>query len=116
MAHDHDTPDTAALVAETREQIAALHEWRDDEPGLTRAQERAIAEAGGGFWLKRPCPKHAARFELECPACNAKNAEFVFYPPDAEPPLERLRRLTGDCDTLDLWRDAGFAVPTGGES
>ncbi len=30
-----------------------------------------------GYWAKNPCEKHAGKFGLDCPACNAKNAEYV---------------------------------------
>lgn len=38
----------------------------------------------GGFWTKAPCPKHAGRFNLECPACNSKNA--TYHPPENPAP------------------------------
>ena len=42
-----------------------------------KKREAALVRQGKGFWRKTPCEKHTGRFNLECPACNAKNAEFV---------------------------------------
>jgi hypothetical protein len=41
-----------------------------------------------GFWIKLPCDQHGGhkgRFNLECPACNSKNASWAPYPQPAPP-------------------------------
>lgn len=42
-----------------------------------RAMQTYIASIGKGYWTKKPCDAHYDHFALECPACNAKNDEFV---------------------------------------
>jgi hypothetical protein len=46
----------------------------------TRFPESVLIMIPDGYWQKLPCPKHSKRFELECPACNGKNAERVDKP------------------------------------
>jgi hypothetical protein len=43
----------------------------------TRYPENVLTMIPDGHWRKLPCPKHLKQFQLECPACNGKNAERV---------------------------------------
>lgn len=57
-----------------------------------------------GYWRKLPCPQHVARFELECPACNGKNSEWV-------PTGPKVNDLAGDCiELLKLNDELGVAT------
>jgi hypothetical protein len=105
MSDATQTPDTAAIVAETREQIAALHEWRDEEPAATTPVP--------GY----PAFVESVEYRIDGNIVSEAEWNAAWFPgaTDAEPPLERLRRLTGDCDTADLWRDTGFETPTDGD-
>lgn len=44
---------------------------------LTKRPENILSMLPGGGWIKKPCPSHTQRFNLECPGCNSKNAERV---------------------------------------
>ena len=46
----------------------------------TRHPEDVLTMIPDGHWRKMPCPKHSKQFQLECPACNGKNAERVDKP------------------------------------
>ncbi len=51
--------------------------WPDGSCGrLPRGQGKPPK----GYWRKLPCSEHTAQFNLECPACNGKNAEWVETP------------------------------------
>jgi hypothetical protein len=69
---------TAITTAEVRRRMFALF---DRTPATwcieTRHPENVLTMIPDGYWQKLPCPKHSKRFQLECPACNGKNAERV---------------------------------------
>ena len=59
--------------------------WWSDGRGVVLCQScRSLAAlesrrtaTPSGYWRKLPCPDHGNQFHLECPACNAKNSEWV---------------------------------------
>lgn len=44
---------------------------------VTKRPENIARMMPGRYWVKKPCSAHAERFNLECPACNAKSAKIV---------------------------------------
>jgi hypothetical protein len=63
-------------------------------PKLTLAIQLTLKIKAGElvapYWTKSPCPEHTGRFQLECVACNAKNATAHI-----DPRWERLAHLNG---------------------
>jgi hypothetical protein len=56
-----------------------------------------------GFWIKLPCDQHGGhkgRFNLECPACNSKNASWAPYPQPAPPQAGAIPEPTPEDDMV----------------
>ena len=102
-------PGDRVLIAGSVHVVATSPVWDESRGwwsiGVGLSGEHRLSDvvglAGSGYWIKRPCPAHSARFELECPVCNAKNAEWVPDEPNPAIRDQQADTIIGRCVLSD---------------